>query len=156
MNEHRPVNSINRSPQAMRKIKIAHQQQANKPIYLLQTGAIECGNFRYDGRYKKRFKLLFEEITGLAYTKLKDGVLDVSQYKYWDAIRIYDDYILPKWLKSISAKKVEELAAETQVVLMLEDINHEFNRAVALKWRRIFHQSDPNNANTPKLAWQIL
>jgi len=140
----------------MIKIKIAHQQQANKPIHLLQTGAIECGNFRYEGRYKHRFKVLFEEIIGLAYTKPKDGVLDVSQYKYWDAMRIYDDYILAKWLKSISAKKVEQLAAETRVVLLLEDIKHEFKRSVGLKWKRIFHKSDPNKGNTPKQAWQIL
>lgn len=140
----------------MRRIKIAQQQQANKPIYLLPTGAIECGNFRYGGRYKKRFKLLFEEITGLAYTKPKDGVLDVSQYKFWDAIQIYDDYIVAKWIKSISAKKVEQLAVETQVVLLLEDIKLEFKRAVGLKWQRMFRKSDPNNADTPKQAWQIL
>lgn len=139
----------------MRKIKIAHQKQANKPIYL-RTGAIECGNFRYDGRYKQKFKLRFEKITGLAQTKPTDGVLDVSQYKYWDAIRIYDDYILAKWLKSISARKVEQFAVEAQVVLLLEDIKQEFERAVGLKWKRIFHKSDPNNANTPKQAWQIL
>jgi len=132
----------------MRKIKIAHQKQANKPIYLLRTGAIECGNFRYDGRYKKKFKFLFEKITGLAHTKPTDGVLDVSQYKYWDAIRIYDDYILAKWLKSISARKVEQFALEAQVVLLLEDIKQEFERAVGLKWKRIFHRSDPNNAKT--------
>jgi hypothetical protein len=85
----------------MIKIKIAHQQQANKPIFLLRTGAIECGNFQYDGRYKEKFKFLFEKIAGLAHTKPIDGVLDVSLYKYWDAIRIYDDYVLAKWLKSI-------------------------------------------------------
>jgi hypothetical protein len=140
----------------MIKIKIAHQQQANKPIYLLRTGAIECGNFRYDGRYKKKFKLLFERIAGLAHTKPRDGVLDVSLYKYWDAIRIYDDYILAKWLKSISASKIIQFAAEAQVVLLLEDIKDEFKRAVGLKWKRIFQKSDPNNANTPKQAWQIL
>jgi hypothetical protein len=132
----------------MIKIKIADQQQANKPIYLLRTGAIECGNFRYDGRYKKKFKLLFEKIAALAHTKPTDGVLDVSLYKYWDAISIYDDYILAKWLKSISASKVEQFAVEAQVVLLLEDIKHEFKRAVGLKWKRMFHKSDPNNAKT--------
>jgi len=140
----------------MIKIKIAHQEQANKPIYLLRTGVIECGNFRYDGRYKKKFRLLFEEIAGLAHTKATDGVLDASLYKYWDAIRIYDDYILAKWLKSISASKVKQFAAETQVVLLLEDIKHEFKRAVGLKWKRMFHKSDPKCASTPKQAWQIL
>jgi hypothetical protein len=140
----------------MIKIKIAHQQQANKPIFLLRTGAIECGNFQYDGRYKEKFKFLFEKIAGLAHTKPIDGVLDVSLYKYWDAIRIYDDYVLAKWLKSISASKIKQFAEEAQVVLLLEDIKHEFKRAVGLKWKRIFQESDPNNPNTPKQAWQIL
>lgn len=140
----------------MRKIKIAHQQQANKPIFLWRTGTLECGNFRYDGRYKKRFRLLFERIIELTNPKPKDDVLDVSEYKYWDAIQIYEEYILARWVKSISAKKVEQLAVEAQVALLVEDIKQEFKRAVALKWKRIFHISDPNNADTPKQAWQIL
>jgi hypothetical protein len=140
----------------MRKIKIAHQQQADKPIFLLRTGTIECGHFRYDGRSKKTFRLLFERITELAATIPKDGVLDVSQYKHRDAIQIYEEFILAKWVKSISARKLEQLAAEAQVALLVEDIKHEFKRAVALKWKRIFQKSDPNNPDTPKQAWQIL
>ena len=67
-------------------IKIGHQEQANKPIFLLPSGAVECGNFKYDGRYKDNFKAIYKKILDLAYSKPRDGVVDVSNYKYWNAI----------------------------------------------------------------------
>jgi hypothetical protein len=44
-------------------------------------------------------------------------------------MQIYEEYILAKWAKSISAKKVEQLAAEARVALLVEDIKHEFKRS---------------------------
>src|SRR5438128_11372080 len=98
----------------MIKIKVGQQEQARKPIYLLQTGAVECGKFRYEGRYKKKFKSIFARIYSLAHTKPKNGILDVSGYRYWDAVRIYDDYVVVRWCKSVSATKLEKFACETQ------------------------------------------
>lgn len=138
------------------KIKIGHQRQADKPIYLLPSGAIECGRFRYDGRYKKKFKSIYGMISDLAPTKPKNGVLDVSQYKYWDAVSIYQDYIVANWCKSVSAGRIEKFANESKIMLMIKDINCEFKRAVGMKWKREFKKSDPNSINTPRQAWQIL
>jgi hypothetical protein len=108
------------------KIRLGQQRQARKPIYLLPTGVVECGRFRYEGRYKKKFKSVFGRICSLAPTKPKDGVLDVSDYKYWDAPRIYDDYVVPRWCKFLSAVRLSKLASETQIVLMLAEIQREF------------------------------
>jgi len=77
----------------MTKIKIGHQDQADKPIYLLPTGAIQCGRFRYEGRYKKKFKAIYDRIACLAHGTPKNRMLDVSQAKYWDALRIYHEYV---------------------------------------------------------------
>ena len=137
-------------------IKVGHQEQADKPIYLLATGAIQCGRFRYEGRYKKKFKAIHERILSLAPCKPRDGVIDVSQYHYWDAIRIYHDHVVTKWLKSVSAKKIERFANETEIVILLEDIRAEFKRAIGLKWQREFKKAGPNDPSRPCQAWQIL
>lgn len=60
------------------------------------------------------------------------------------------------WQESISAEQVEKFANETEVVMILEKIKHEFIRAVGLRWKRIFKKSDPNDPRTPTQAWQIL
>jgi hypothetical protein len=138
------------------KIKIGQQEQAGKPIYLLRTGAVECGKFRYEGRCKKQFRSMFERIYSLADTKAKNGILDVTTYRYWDAVRIYDDYVVARWCKSVSATRLEKFARETQIVSMLRIIQPEFKRAVGLKWKRAFQKRDPGDANTPWQAWQIL
>lgn len=140
----------------IKRIKIADQQQVNKPIYLLATGAIECGDFKYTGRYKKDFKLFFLRICDLLSDKFENDEYDVSNYKYWNAINIYDEYMVAHWLESISAEQVKELANETEVKTMIEEIRQEFTRAVNLKWTRIFKKSDPNDPETPRQAWQIL
>jgi hypothetical protein len=137
-------------------IKVGHQKQADKPIYLLPTGAIQCGRFLYEGRYKKKFKAVYERILSLAPCKPRDGVIDVSQYHYWDAIRIYHEYVVVKWVKSVSAKQIEQFANETEVFRMLEDIRTEFKRAVGLKWQKEFKKANPNDPNRPRQAWQIL
>jgi hypothetical protein len=140
----------------MTKIKIGHQEQADKPIYLLSTGAIQCGRFRYEGRHKKKFKAIYDRIASLAHRAPKDGVLDVSQSKYWDAVRIYHEYVVVKWCKSVSATRIERFANETEIVVMLESVKSEFQRAVGLRWKREFRKLDPTDVDTPRQAWQIL
>lgn len=137
-------------------IKIGHQDQANKPIYLLANGVIQCGRFEYRGRFKKKFKTEYTRIIDISYDHPKDGILDVSEYRYWDAISIYEDYVLTRFLTSISASRIEKFAAESAIVKLLDCVKEEFIRAVGLKWSRIFKRSDPLNPDTPKKAWQIL
>jgi hypothetical protein len=138
------------------KIKVGHQEQADKPIYLLPTGAIQCGRFRYEGRCKRRFKAIHERILSLASDNHPDGVVDVSQYHFWDAIRIYHDYVVSKWLKSVSAEQIERFANETEVVMMLKEIQAEFKRAILLRLQRELRRADPEDPNRPRQAWQIL
>ncbi len=138
------------------KIKVSQEKHARKPIYLLPTGVVECGKFRYEGRYKKKFKSIFHRIYSLAHTKPKDGVLDVSGYRYWDAMRIYEDYVVARWCKSVSAVRLETFACETEIVLILANIRREFERAVGAKWKREFKKRNPDDENTAWQAWQIL
>jgi hypothetical protein len=140
----------------VKKIKVGEQKQAGKPIYLLPTGALECGRFRYDGRYKKQFRSVFSEIHSLAHTKPKDGILDVSTYRYWDAPRIYEEHVVPRWCRSVSATRLEKFARETQIVEMLRTIQAGFKRAVGSRWKREFQKRGPDDANTAWHAWQIL
>lgn len=140
----------------VKRIKIAYQRQANKPIYLRSSGVIECGNFKYNGRYKDAFKSFFVRICDLVHDKHGEDEYDVSGYKYWNAINIYNDYIAAYWHESISAEQVKKFADETEVVMILEKIKSEFKRAVSLKWKRIFKKSNANDPQTPTQAWQIL
>ncbi|MEW5948299.1 MAG: hypothetical protein AB1711_02660 [Thermodesulfobacteriota bacterium] len=138
------------------RIKIGHQEQADKDIYLLHTGAILCGRFRYEGRFKKQFREVYRRIVDLAHGRPSDGVLDISMYQHWDAISIYNEYIAANWKKSVSAQRMLRFANETEVGLLLNPIKAEFKRAVGLRWKRQFQKSDPLDPNTPKMAWQIL
>jgi hypothetical protein len=141
---------------AIKRIKIAYQRQANKPIYLMSTGVIGCGRFNYRGRYKALFKTYFSKMCGLVHDGSEVvGEYDVSEYKYWNAINIYNDYIVADWVASIDADQIERLANETEVAMMSEEIKNEFVRAVGSKWKRIFKRSDPDDPQTPTKAWQI-
>lgn len=140
----------------VKKIKIAYQQQANKPIYLLEAGVIECGNFKYSGRCKDEFKSFFVRICDLVHDRHGIDEYDVSEYQLWNAIKIYNDYIVVHWHESISAEQVQKFANETEVVMILEKIKCEFKRAVGLRWKRIFKKSDRNDPRTPTQSWQIL
>ena len=123
---------------------------------ILPSGTIVYGKFQYCGRFKHRFARIHKTIRRTAHTEIKNDVLDVSQYRYWDAITIYDQYILPEWRRSVSAKQVEAFAVETKVSLLVAAIRREFIRALGAKWRRVFKQCDPNALETPRQAWQIL
>lgn len=140
----------------IKRIKIGHQKQADKPVYLLATGVVQCGNFCYKGRYKSKFKSIFGRICELVDIKRITEEIDVSGYKYWDAVRIYDEYVVERWVSSVSARRLEKFANETEVFMLLEDIKVEFKRALALRWRRVFKKSDPKDPNTPKQAWKLL
>jgi hypothetical protein len=142
----------------MRKvvIKIGHQPQADKPVYLHPTGVVECGNFKYKGRHKKRFKEIYGRIKCLGYKKPRDGIIDVSHCEYWNATRIWYDYVVVKWIKTVSAGRIEKFAIETEIFLLREEIRIEFERAVENKWRMLIRSMDTNNRHWPKKAWQIL
>ena len=140
---------------AVKRIKIGFQKQANKAIYLFATGVIECGNFKYSGRYKKIFKSYFVKISDLVHDR-QVVEYDVSEYKYWTAINMYDDYITSHFLESISSEQVEKFANETEVVILVEEIIAEFKIAVTKKWKRIIKQSDQNGKLNPPYAWMIL
>jgi hypothetical protein len=85
-----------------------------------------------------------------------NGILDVSTYRYWDAPRIYDEYVIPRWCRSVSATRLEKFACETQIVAMLRVLQAEFKRAVGLRWKKEFQNRCTDDANTPWQAWQIL
>ena len=138
------------------KIKVGHQQQADKPIYLLHNGTLVCGSFEYKGRYKKRFTQIYEHIVSLNVGKVRNGVLDVSHFQYWNAIRIYHEYVAVKWIKTVSAVRLEEFASETEVFLLLEEVREEFKRAVGLKWKKVRKNSGPSDPKWPSKGWQIL
>ena len=140
----------------MSKIKIGHQEQANKPIFLLSTGAIVCGNFSYNGRFKKKFKQYYDRIYDLSKIKKGEKEIDVSGCRYWNAIGIYHNYVVEQWVSTVSARRLEKFANETEISIMVNDIIHEFKRALVLRWRKIFKNSDPNDPNTPRKAWQII
>lgn len=138
------------------KIKVGQQTQANLPIYLLHTGIIQCGKFKYQGRYKKKFKDIYAKIRDLTKSKPANGILDVSGCKYWDAINIYHEHIVVRWCKSISAARIEQYANETEIMRLLEPVKIEFHRAVRMKWRQVFKKCNPLDPQTPRQAWQIL
>jgi len=138
------------------KIKIGHQNQANKPIYLTQAGKIICGKFSYSGKYKSSLKEIYRSIKDLAYSKPKGEVLDVTNYKYWTAANIYDDYLVPKWQRTITVEKMEKFASETVIREMIAKIIPIFRKSLRAKWKRIFKKLDPTDEQTPKNPWEIL
>lgn len=135
-------------------IKIGHQDQANKSIFLTKNGAVICGNFKYNGRYGNKFKEYYGKILELANNKPRKGVLDVSGVVTWDARLIHDNYIVPRWQRSVSAEKIRKFANESEIKDMIEDIKPEFKRSLRAKWLKIFERS--GSENKPKEAWQIL
>lgn len=137
------------------QIKIGHQEQADKPIILRSSGVLICGNFTYRGPKKNQFRATYERILELVPVG-RGALLDISQYQYWDAVRIYDDLVVARWVKSVGAKRLEKLAMETEVFLLLEPLRAEFRRAVGRRWRKIVRNSGPLDSGAPKQAWQIL
>lgn len=138
-----------------KRILLAIQKQSGKPIFLYENGEVVCGNFTYKGRYQKRFAEIYQKIFNLVDHKNKIEI-DVSKYKYWSAIEIYDNYIILNWIKSVSAHKIESFAKQTIVTLLVNEIKEEFIRAVSNKWKRMVLHVDSNNSDYPKDAWNIL
>ena len=138
------------------KIKIGHQPQANKPIFLLHNGNIVCGKFIYKGRFVQEFKEHYGTILGYAYKTSKNGILDVSDAVYWDAPAIYDKYIVPHWQSTITAKKIERFANETEIKKITESMKPEFQRGLRSKWKKIFMAADKDDPNLARDPWEIL
>jgi hypothetical protein len=137
------------------KIKIEHQRQANKPIYLLHNGSIVCGAFQYHGSKKKEFQEAYSFILHRAYKAPNGNILDVSKSKIWDAPTICDEIIDRKIQATISARKLYKLACETEIREMIQQIRPIFMDAVRLKWKKIFLKA-PGDKATPKNPWEIL
>src|SRR5271163_1589115 len=131
------------------KIKIGHQRQANKPIYLLHNGSIVCGKFQYQGSQKKKFQECYSYILERAYKAPARDILDVSQSRFWDAPTICDEIIDRKAQATISARKIYKLACETEIRLAIAQIMPVFKDAVRLKWQKIFRKN-PGDKATPK------
>ena len=68
----------------------------------------------------------------------------MSNSKYWDAIMIYDDYLVPKWQKTISVEKMSFFVKESQINILINKIKPEFIKAIEARWLKIFKMSDPN------------
>jgi len=137
------------------KIKIEHQPQANKPIYLLHNGSVVCGKFQYQGSQKRKFQELYSYILDRAYKTPVRDILDVSKSKFWHAPMICDKIIDPKAQSTISARKMYKLACESEIRIAIAEIIPVFKEAVCLKWKKIFRKS-PGDRSTPKNAWEIL
>lgn len=137
------------------QIKIGHQEQADKPIILRSSGVLICGNFAYRGPKKNQFRATYVRLLELVPAGHSE-LLDISQYQYWDAVRIYDELVVAQWAKSVGAKRLEKLAVETAVFLLLEPLRAEFKRAVGRRWSKIVRNSGPLDSGVPKQAWQIL
>ena len=137
------------------KIKIEHQPQANKPVYLLHNGSVVCGAFQYQGNQKKKFQEFYIFILERTYTSPARHILDVSKSKLWDAITICDEIIDRTAQSRISARKMYKLACETEIRITIETIRPVFMHAVRLKWQKIFRKS-PGDSSTPKNPWEIL
>jgi hypothetical protein len=137
------------------KIKIYHQPQANKPVFLLQNGSIICGTFTYQGNQTKAFRQIYTDILERAYKKPTGNVLDISKSRVWYATTIQDELIDPKARGSISARKIYKLACETEIKWAIDLIIPIFAKAVHSRWQKIFRQA-PTDPSTPKIPWQIL
>jgi hypothetical protein len=138
------------------KIKIGHQTQANKPIFLLHNGHIVCGKFIYKGRFIKTFANYYRTILEHTDKKNKQTLLDVSAVRYWDAITIYDHYLIPRWQRGITTKKIENFARESKIYKIIEEMKPEFKHALRQKWKKIFMKWDKNDPNLPRNPWEII
>lgn len=137
-------------------IKIGHEAQADLPIHLTRFGALVCGQFKYSGPKKKALAEIYLRIYELALPYSDGGLLDVSEYDYWDAINIYEEYIGKPFNESIGAEQLERLSVETEVVTMLLPVREIFKKAVGKKWRRICKNMSFDDPNRPSQGWHIL
>lgn len=137
------------------RILLAVQTQANKPIFLYENGCVCCGCFRYSGRYKKYFSEIYKEIVKILNDSSNEEI-NVSNFKYWSAIDIYNEIIIPNWLCSISSEQIELFAKQSIITININEIREEFLRAVNLRWRKTIKNANVGDNNVYKQAWQIL
>jgi hypothetical protein len=110
----------------------------------------------YKGKHSKDLKKYYKEILDQSPIKPTTGILDASSFSAWDAIKIYDEHIVAKWQRGVSAGKILRLAKETAIRRIIENIQPIFKAALYKKWKRIFKSSDPNAENTPKNPWELI
>lgn len=140
---------------AITRIKIGHQQQADLPVHLYPTGKIVCGDYEYSGKHKQDFRRICNLISELVDHRQSDDSIDVSAYRPWNAIEVYEEYIAKPWKRSIGARTLERLANETIIYFELEKLRAIFEQDVAAKWKRIFRNSDINKPTTPTQGWHL-
>ncbi len=138
-----------------RKLLISIQPQARKPIYLLEDGDLVCGRFRYNGRYKKPFSEKFTRIVSIL-NDYESEIIDVCGFKYWTAVEVYNEFIVSKWQCSISAQELEQLAKETLIISIINDIKDEFHRSINLKLRKAFNKLNDDEKQIFKEPWQLV
>lgn len=138
------------------QIKVGHERQADKSIILRPSGVLACGSFLYRGPMKSEFSAIHGKLLDLVPASRECEILDVSHYQYWDAVRIYEELVAANWARSIGAKRLEKLAIETTVFLLLEPVRAEFKRAVGRRWKKVFLAWDQDDPNRPRYGWQIL
>ena len=56
-----------------------------------------CGGYTYHGVRAKDFWGLYEAILEMVDRSTIDDVLNISNYRYWNALNIYDELIARKW-----------------------------------------------------------
>lgn len=138
-------------------IKLGYQNQAGKAVFLHENGLLVCGKFQYKSISNlKKFKNYFKIILDLTDKKPKQGVLDVSHVTFWDAISIYDNYVVTNWVANVSARKLEKFANETQISIIRSDIEPIFKQALVRRWRSVFKKYDLDDPSIPRESWQIL
>ncbi len=128
------------------RIKIGHQHQADLPIYLSEFGRVIC-----EKEYLRELYVAIHQMVDP-----QEGELDVSGFRYWNALNIYKEHVAIPWKESLSAECLERLSIETQVFLMLEPVRELFKQAVARKWLRTFKSSKPDDPTRPTQGWHIL
>jgi hypothetical protein len=137
-------------------IKIAHQNQANKPIHLLSNGKIECGNFAYKGKLRVQFKENYEHILQHSTVEPKNDFLDVSNFKYWDVTRVLLEYSPLKFNGLVSVAEIEKLSKESIIRQLIESMREEFIQSLGRTWKRNFRKATREHTFYPNQAWQIL
>lgn len=137
------------------RIKVGREPNTGNGVFLMRSGQLICGGYTYNGRMIKEFRGLFETVWDMIDRSEVVDELDISQYRYWNALNIYDELIVPKWEESLSAKALHDLSIETQIHLMMKPVKSEFMRAISSAWKRAVKKSAPEDPNRPTQAWHL-
>ena len=119
------------------------------------SGQLVCGGYTYNGRHIKKYKGLFDAIWDMVDLRKIEDELDISKYRYWNALNIYEELIAIPWEKELKAEVLHDLSIETQIHLMMKPVKAEFMGAISRAWRSAIKKSDPNDPNRPTQAWHL-